>query len=250
MRPGLSQIMETICIWRYFQSPETDCYIAENACCIDYADTCSLKRVHCLSKRASLHRWSTYYWCEDTFDLDPWVACASQLIMRIHPLVAPKSTIEWLPATLHNTAAMDHCEVRHGRFDLIVIIDPVKVDEVYAQIASCDHSLQCHVWSYGWRYGTSGYEPHSMQGRLVLHHDDWVAEAIQMFCWSDSKDTYDSHVLTYPWLWLEVASILEVGWGNVYESWQWIILYYPVTGGDSAVYGEWILGQTLTCTGQ
>ena len=46
MRPGLAKIIEKVCISRYFESPETDLHIAENACCIDYADTCSSKRVH------------------------------------------------------------------------------------------------------------------------------------------------------------------------------------------------------------
>ena len=46
MRPGLANIIEKVCISRYFESPETDLHIAENACCIDYADTWSSKWVH------------------------------------------------------------------------------------------------------------------------------------------------------------------------------------------------------------
>jgi len=42
MRPGLGKIIEKVPISRYFQSPETDLHIAENACCIDYADTWSV----------------------------------------------------------------------------------------------------------------------------------------------------------------------------------------------------------------
>ena len=45
MRPGLAKIIEKLHISWYFESPETDLHIAENACCIDYADTWSLKRV-------------------------------------------------------------------------------------------------------------------------------------------------------------------------------------------------------------
>jgi len=41
MRPGLAKIIEKVRISRYFESPETDLYIAENACCIDYTDTWS-----------------------------------------------------------------------------------------------------------------------------------------------------------------------------------------------------------------
>jgi len=46
MKPGLAKIIEKVRISRYFDSAETDLHLAENACCIDYADTWSLKRVH------------------------------------------------------------------------------------------------------------------------------------------------------------------------------------------------------------
>jgi len=46
MRPGLVQITEKVRISRHFELPETDLHIAENTCCIDYADTWSSKRVH------------------------------------------------------------------------------------------------------------------------------------------------------------------------------------------------------------
>jgi hypothetical protein len=39
MRPGLAEINKKVRISSYFESPETDLHIAENACCIDYADT-------------------------------------------------------------------------------------------------------------------------------------------------------------------------------------------------------------------
>ena len=46
MRPGLSKIIEKVRISTYFESAEADLHIAENACCIDYADTWSSQRVH------------------------------------------------------------------------------------------------------------------------------------------------------------------------------------------------------------
>jgi len=46
MKPGLAKIIEKVCISRYFESAETDLHIAENACCIDYANTWLSKRVH------------------------------------------------------------------------------------------------------------------------------------------------------------------------------------------------------------
>ena len=46
MRPGLAKIIEKVHISTSFESAETDLHIAVNACCIDYADTWSSKRVH------------------------------------------------------------------------------------------------------------------------------------------------------------------------------------------------------------
>ena len=46
MRPSLGKIIDTVRISSYFESAETDLYIAENASCIDYTDTWSPKPVH------------------------------------------------------------------------------------------------------------------------------------------------------------------------------------------------------------
>ena len=43
MKPGLAKIIEKVRISRYFESAETDLNRAENACCIDYANTWSSK---------------------------------------------------------------------------------------------------------------------------------------------------------------------------------------------------------------
>jgi hypothetical protein len=34
MRPGFAKNIEKVCISRYFESPEIDLHIVENACCI------------------------------------------------------------------------------------------------------------------------------------------------------------------------------------------------------------------------
>jgi len=44
MTPGLVKIIAKVRISTYFESPETDLHIAENASSIVYADTCSSKR--------------------------------------------------------------------------------------------------------------------------------------------------------------------------------------------------------------
>jgi hypothetical protein len=46
MRPGLAKIIEKVRISRYFENPNADLHIAENTCCINWADTWFPKRVH------------------------------------------------------------------------------------------------------------------------------------------------------------------------------------------------------------
>jgi len=46
MRPGLAKIIEQVRISTCFENAETDFHIAENAYCIDYADTWSSRHVH------------------------------------------------------------------------------------------------------------------------------------------------------------------------------------------------------------
>jgi len=46
MKPGFAKIIEKVYIASYFESPETDLHIAENAYSIDYADKWSPKQVH------------------------------------------------------------------------------------------------------------------------------------------------------------------------------------------------------------
>jgi hypothetical protein len=46
MRSGLANIIEKIRISTYYEGAEIDLHMAENACCIDYADTWMSKRVY------------------------------------------------------------------------------------------------------------------------------------------------------------------------------------------------------------
>ena len=46
MRPGFPKIIENVRISRYFESPEIDFYIPENALGIDYPDTWLSKLLH------------------------------------------------------------------------------------------------------------------------------------------------------------------------------------------------------------
>jgi hypothetical protein len=39
MTPGLANMIEKVCISSYYESPETDLHVGENACGSDYADT-------------------------------------------------------------------------------------------------------------------------------------------------------------------------------------------------------------------
>jgi len=151
MRPGLAKMIEKVRISRYFESPETDLHKAENACCINYTDTCSSKRVHSLSKSQSAHCSTSDYGCEDTLEFYTGVTRAGLPITAIHPWMASQSKIHRIPATVHNSRWMDDCEVSHGGSEAIQILDPLDVEEAYSHIASCYHSVQWHVWSHGWR---------------------------------------------------------------------------------------------------
>jgi len=88
MGPGLAKIIEKVRISTYFESAEADLHIAENACCIAYADTWSSKRVHWLPKSQSPDRSTSNYGCEDTLEIDTGVARAHLPIVWIHPGVA------------------------------------------------------------------------------------------------------------------------------------------------------------------
>jgi len=147
MKLGLAKIIEKVHISWYFESPEIELHIPKNACCIDYADTWSSKRVHWQSQYQSLHRGTSDYGCEDILELYTRVAGAHQQITGPHMWVASKSKIQWIPATLHNTRSMYHCEVCHGSVEVMPILDPVDVEEVYSYIPSRYHSVRWHVRS-------------------------------------------------------------------------------------------------------
>jgi len=152
MRPGLAKIIEKECISKYFESPETDLHIAENACCIDYTDTCSSKWVHLMSKSQSPHRSTTFHGVKHTFRLNTNGRGASLPITKIDLRVAPTSKIQWLPATLNNTEWMDYFQVHHWSFKAILILDHRGIKVAYDHIASVYHSSQWYVRSYGLHY--------------------------------------------------------------------------------------------------
>ena len=106
-RPRLAKIIEKVCISRHFEYPETECPIEENTCCIDYTDTEASKPVHRLSKSQITNPSTTYSRYVNTKGFDTGVVWASQMHMRIHPWVAQKSKIQWIPVTLHITGWMD-----------------------------------------------------------------------------------------------------------------------------------------------
>jgi len=145
MRPGLVKIIQKVCISRYFESPQTDLHVAENTCGIDYANSWSSQHVNWLPKSQSPRYSITQYEFENTLELNNGDAWASLPNMRTYSWVAPKSKLQWLPATLHNREWIDHCQVHYGTFQAIPILDRVDIEEAYGPIASQHHSLQWHV---------------------------------------------------------------------------------------------------------
>jgi len=84
MRLCFAKIIGKVCTSWYFECPETDGHKAQNAWCIDYANTWSSKWVHWLSTCQILHHSTTVYGYEDTLQLNIWVTWASIPITRIH----------------------------------------------------------------------------------------------------------------------------------------------------------------------
>jgi len=242
LRPGLTKIIEHVCISRYFESPETELHIAQNTCYINYADTWSSKRVHWLSTSGT-----TYHGCEYTSVCDTRVASGSLPIARNHLWVPPESTIQSIPATLHNTESMDHHQVGDGSCEAIPILDPVDVKMTYCHIASWYHSPESHVQSYRWSYASFSKEADSIQGRFVLQCEVSTTEAVQILCWNYSNDGCASHFSTYPWSFPQAAIVQEVGQWNGYQSCGRDFVCYPIPRGISEVCGEWILCETRMC---
>jgi len=150
MKLGLAMIIEIVRISWYFESPEIDLHIAENACCIDYTDSWSSRRVYWMSQSQNTDCGTPDYGCEVTLEFNTGVAWAGLLTMEIHTQVAPQSKIHWLPVTFNNSRWVDHCDVCHGSIEAISILDPVDVKGAYSHIASRYHSVQWHVQSYWW----------------------------------------------------------------------------------------------------
>jgi len=198
MRPGLAKIIEIVRISWYFESPEADLDIVENACCNNNANTWSPKRVYWLSKSQSPHCSTSDYRCEDTLELYTGVALVRLLFTGIHMRVDSKPKIQWILAATHNSGWMDDCQVCHGSIEAISILDPLDVEEAYSLIASRYHSIQWHVWSHRWHDATFGQEEDSMERRVVLCGEVSTTESFQILCRSDSNDGHASYFRTHP----------------------------------------------------
>jgi len=207
MGPGLAKIIEKVRISWYFESPEADLHIAENACWMIYANTWSPKRVYWLLKSQSPHCSTSDYGCEDMLELYTGVAQVCLPFTGIHTRVALKPIIQWILAAIHNSGWMDDCQVRHGSIEAISILDPLDVEQAYSHIASHYYSIQWHVQSYGWRDASFGQESDSMCGRLVLRGEVSSTEAFQILRRSDSNDGHSFYFITYPRFFQNVAII-------------------------------------------
>jgi len=237
IRPGLAKIIEKLRISSHFGRPETDHHIAENACCVEYADTWLSKRDSRLSKCQSTNHSTTNHGFENMVVYDTRVAGASLPITRFQLRVAQKSKIQWLAATFHNTGWMDDHQVRHGCFGAISILDAVDVEKAHCYLASHHKWLQWDVQSYGKCYASWRKEDDSIRGTLILRREVCMTEAFQILCWSNSYDWDASQISTYPWSFPEVAIIQEVWQCNGYQSWGSDFLYNAIRGGNSGECG-------------
>ena len=198
MRPGLAKIIEKVRISWYFESPEADIDKADNACCINYANTWLPKGVYWLLKSQSPHCSTSDYGCEDTLGLYSCVTRAHLPLTGIHQWVTSEPKIRWISATIHNSGWMDDCQVCHRRIEAILILDPLDVEEAYSHIASCDYSVKWHVCSHGWRDVSFAQEEDSIEGRLVLRCEVSSTETLQILRRSDSPDRHASDFCVHP----------------------------------------------------
>jgi len=207
MRPGLAKIIEKVRISTYFESAEADLHTAENACCINYADTRTSKRVHWLSQSQTPDRSTTHYGCEDTLELDTGVAQARQPIVWLHLGVDWNPKIQWLPAALHDSGWADYCEVCHGGFIAIPVLDPLDVEMAYCYYSTRHNWLYWHVSSHGRRDASFGQEKDTIEGRLILCGKVCPEKAFQIIYRSDSNDWYAPYFCAHPWSVPEVEII-------------------------------------------
>jgi len=145
MQSGSAKLIEKVRVSRYFESPETDLNIAENDCCIDYANTCSSTRFRWLSKSEIPHCATSDDECQELLELNPGVARSRLLIMWIPTWVPWIPTILRLLATVHKSRWMDYCAVCHGAVEAIPILDPVDFKEAYSHIAWGYRNVQWYV---------------------------------------------------------------------------------------------------------
>jgi len=211
MRLGLATIIETVHTSTYCEHPETDHHIAGNVGCVAYTTTCSSKQAHGLANSQSLNHSNSDYECEDTMELDTRVASARLPIARIHLRVAPKSNIQLLLSTLHNTARIDHCHICHENIKAISILHPVDVKEAYSHSESCYQRIQWHDRSQWCCCASLGLEEDSVEGRLDLRSEGSLTEVVELLLWSDSSNGYGSRWSTYPGSVPDDAIVEEVG---------------------------------------
>jgi len=170
---------------------------AKNACCMDYANTQSLKWDLWLSKSEFTTRSTTNYGCSDTMTFNTGVVWETLPITRIHPKGAQQSKIPWLPHTLHNPGWMNHRHITCANFMTIQVLDSEDVEKAYGYPASSDHCLQWHVRWYGWRYASFSWQDNRMEGSLILCHEVCATETVQILCRSHSNNGYASHFSIY-----------------------------------------------------
>jgi len=183
MKPGFATIIEKVCISTYSERPETDQWIVENACCIEFADTWSSKRVCWMSTSQCNCCGTTYYRFPDWVEIISGDASLGLPMTRIHLLVAAESTIQWLPACEVNTGWIEYRHVGHGRVIANLVLDDMDVKKAYGDSELWYHCIQQQVWPYRWCCGTMCQEEDIMLERLMLCREVCMLEPVKiLYC--------------------------------------------------------------------
>jgi len=189
MTPGLAKIIEKVLISSYFESPETDLHIAENACCTEYADAWLSNEVHWLSKSRSAQ--SQYYtlWRWRHLGLWRW-SCSSAPTYYVtscgsgsrtqniainghfspHRMSGPLSSMTW---KLYSHSGTGPCGCQNG-------IPLLWIRSSRCKMTCLNHWMAwCELWPRRRHNGRNTYTlPWSLRGRsrpnIILKWLEWV----------------------------------------------------------------------------
>jgi len=207
MKPGLAKIIEKVHTSWYFECPEADLHLAENACCINHANTWPPKKVHWLSKSQSPHCSTSDYGSEETLELHTGVARARLPITGIHTGVASKSKIQWIPAAV----------IIQDKWTIVkYVMEVLRPFRYWTLWMSKRHTVTLHhvITVYNDMFDQMDDAMRALAQKKTQRKEDLFpccevssTEAFQILRWSESNHWDASYSRTHPRSFPEVATV-------------------------------------------